>query len=156
MLWGQNKALLGHSALFVNSQGPHPWMSPAPARKRSDTPSVKHGWALEEGKMLNCVATCREKQQTWLDWLTILLWWDMTRKKPVSVSLWRAEQRSWGLSPGRQCVLMLMLDSSAPSLASRAATTFPFLATSHRLAATQRACVYMLNAPLAARQWVFT
>lgn len=59
-------------------------MSPAPARKRSDTPSVKHGCALEEGKMLNCVGISREKQQTWLDWLTILLSWDTIRRKPVS------------------------------------------------------------------------
>lgn len=60
-------------------------MSPAPARKRSGTPSVKHGCALEEGKMLNCVGISREKQQTWQDWLTILLSWDTIKRKPVSL-----------------------------------------------------------------------
>lgn len=34
--------------------------------------------------MLNCVGIFREKQQTWLDWLTILLSWDTIRKKLVS------------------------------------------------------------------------
>lgn len=95
-------------------------MSPAPARKRSDTPSVKHGCALEEGKMLNCVGISREKQQTWLDWLTILLSWDTIRRKPVSFVGGAArrlnrEAEVW-VQAVSQCVMMLMLDSSALSL----------------------------------------
>lgn len=57
----------------------------SPARTRIDTPSVKHGCALEEGKMLNCVGISREKQQTWRDWLTISLSSDTTERKPVSL-----------------------------------------------------------------------
>lgn len=61
-------------------------MSRVPTRKRSDNSSVKHGCALEEGKMLNFIGISREKQQAWLDWLTILLSWDTTKRKPVSVT----------------------------------------------------------------------
>ncbi|XP_026023537.1 myotubularin-related protein 13 isoform X1 [Astatotilapia calliptera] len=71
-------------------------MYPAPARKRSDTPSVKHGCALEEGKMLNCVGKSREKRQTWLDWLTILLSWDTIRRKPF------CQPGGWRLSRDRK------------------------------------------------------
>lgn len=56
------------------------------SRAGADAASVKHGCALEGGKMLNCVGIFREKQQKWLDWLTISLWWDTIRRKPVSVS----------------------------------------------------------------------
>lgn len=35
--------------------------------------------------MLNCVGISREKQQTWQDWLTILLSWDTIKRKPVSL-----------------------------------------------------------------------
>lgn len=90
-------------------RGPRPWTAPAPARTRSDAPSVKHGCALEEGKMLNCAAKTRGKQQTWLDWPIISLWWDTTRKRPVSVAAgWggggQARLRSRGLRPGRGSV----------------------------------------------------
>lgn len=44
-----------HRALFVNWKVPRPWMSPASGRRRTSGASVKHGCALEEGKMLNCV-----------------------------------------------------------------------------------------------------
>lgn len=44
-----------HSALFVNWKVPRPWMSRASGRRRTSGASVKHGCALEEGKMLNCV-----------------------------------------------------------------------------------------------------
>ena len=62
----------------------------ARARRRNRTPPVKHGCAFEERKMLNCVGKSREKQQTWLDWLTISLSWDMTTRKLVSFSAIRA------------------------------------------------------------------
>lgn len=92
-------------------------MSPAPARRRTDTPSVKHGCALEEGKMLNCVGISREKQQTWLDLLTILLSWDTIRKKPVSLAAGAARRLNCGaevcVQAVSQCVMMLMLDSFA-------------------------------------------
>lgn len=82
----KKEPLLGTQCCICKLKGPRPWISPAPARKRSGTPSVKHGCALEEGKMLNCVGISREKQQTWLDWLTILLSWDTIRRKPVSLA----------------------------------------------------------------------
>lgn len=112
--------MLGHRAVFVDSRGPRPWMSPAPARRRSGTPSVKHGCALEAGKMLNCVGISREKQQTWLDLLTILLSWDTIRRKPVSfgsqIEARRAEVCVQAVS---HCVMMLMLHSFALSLATQ-------------------------------------
>lgn len=82
-------ALWGTQSGICKRRGPRPWVPPVPARKRSGTPSVKHGCALEGGKMLNCVGISREKQQTWLDWLTILLWWDTTKRKPVSLAAGR-------------------------------------------------------------------
>lgn len=83
-------------------------MSPGSARMRSATP-VKHGCAFEERKMLNCIGTFREKQQTWLDLLIILLSWDMIRINLVSDT---SERPTAGyrsrlnavLYPGRQCV----------------------------------------------------
>lgn len=88
-----------------------------PARKRSGTPSVKHGCALEGGKMLNCVGISREKQQTWLDWLTTLLSWDTIRRKPVSLAA-KAARRLFCeaevyVQAVSQCVMMLMLHSFA-------------------------------------------
>ena len=105
LLQSLKEALLGTQCCICKLKGPRPWMSPSPARKRSDTPSVKHGCALEEGKMLNCVGISREKQQTWLDLLTISLSWDTIRRKPVSLSAGAARRSScggWGLCPGRQ------------------------------------------------------
>lgn len=81
----QKEPLLGTQCCICKLEGPRPWMSPARARRRSGTAPVKHGCALEEGKMLNCVGFSRQKQQTWLDWLTISLSWDTIRRKPVSV-----------------------------------------------------------------------
>lgn len=78
-------------------------MGPDFARKRSDAPPVKHGCALEGGKMLNCVGILGEKQKTWLDWLTTLLWWDTIRRKPVSLKADRVTKR-WFVCPGRQSV----------------------------------------------------
>lgn len=89
-------------------------MSPSSARKRSDTPSVKHGWALEKGKMLNSVGISREKQQTWLDWLTILLSWDTIKRKPVSLAALRLFSKAEVcVQAVSQCVMMLMLHSFA-------------------------------------------
>lgn len=96
LLLSLKEALLGTQCCICKLKGPRPWMSPAPARKRSDTPSVKHGCALEEGKMLNCVGISREKQQTWLDLLTISLSWDTIRRKPVSLSAGAARRSSCG------------------------------------------------------------
>lgn len=99
----------GTQSCICKLEGPRPWMSPATARKRSDTPSVKHGCAWEAGKMLNCVGISREKQQTWLDLLTILLSWDTIMRKPVSVVVDVCVQAD------SQCVMMLMLHSFALS-----------------------------------------
>lgn len=119
LFYSQDEPVLGTQGCICKLEGPRPWMSPAPARKRSDTPSVKHGCALEEGKMLNCVGISREKQQTWLDWLTILLSWDTIRRKPVSLAAgrlaeWTAKLR-FVVQAVSQCVMMLMLDSFALS-----------------------------------------
>lgn len=91
-------------------------MSLVGARRRNGTPSVKHGCAFEERKMLNCVGKFRGKQQTWLDWLIILLSWDMITKKLVS-SITRSDHEIQMSSyaevyPGRQRVV-LMPDSFA-------------------------------------------
>lgn len=56
--------------LFVN-QAPTPMDVAYSTRRRNITPSVKHGCAFEERKMLNCVGRFREKKQTWRDWLII-------------------------------------------------------------------------------------
>lgn len=89
-------------------------MSPAPARRRTGTP-VKHGCALEEGKMLNCVGISREKQQTWQDWVTILLSWDTITRKPVSLdggaALGGLCEGDVRVQAASQCVMMLMLHS---------------------------------------------
>ena len=78
------------------------------ARRRIAIP-VKHGCAFEERKMLNCIGIFREKQQTWLDSLIILLSWDMIRINLVSDTSDRATT-GYKLCltavayPGRQCV----------------------------------------------------
>lgn len=108
---------VGAQCWICKLKGPRPWMSPAPARKRTGTPSVKHGCALEEGKMLNCVGIFREKQQTWLDLLTILLSWDTIRKKPVSLAAGAARRLNCDAvvydQAVSQCEMMLIPDSFA-------------------------------------------
>lgn len=103
----------GHCSI-CEAPGPRPGMSPAPARRRSGTP-VKHGCALEEGKMLNCVGISREKQQTWQDWVTILLSSDTIKRKPVSLdssaALGRLCEGDVRVQAASQCVKMLMLHS---------------------------------------------